>query len=40
MIATGPVMGSFDAGARFTPYAPPTIPPPPPGNNSILNVIY
>jgi hypothetical protein len=23
--------GSFDAGARFTPYAPPSVPPPPPG---------
>ena len=25
------VSGQFDAGARFTSYAPPTIPPPPPG---------
>ena len=24
-------VGSYDAGARFTSYAPPTIPPPPPG---------
>ena len=23
--------GQFDAGARFTPYAPASIPPPPPG---------
>ena len=23
--------GQFDAGARFTPYAPPSVPPPPPG---------
>jgi len=31
---TGPVAaagGQFDAGARFSPYAPPSVPPPPPG---------
>jgi len=30
--AAAPVAGGqFDAGARFTPYAPPSVPPPPPG---------
>jgi len=29
--AAPPVGGQFDAGARFTPYAPASVPPPPPG---------
>ena len=28
---SGPVHGQFDAGARFSAHAPPSIPPPPPG---------
>ena len=31
MSQAGVPVGSYDAGARFTSYAPPTIPPPPPG---------
>ena len=30
-LQAGPVHGQFDAGARFSALAPPSIPPPPPG---------